>query len=323
MPRFFIHHVTKYTYPEAVRDSANQIMLYPIKDENQEVQSQQITITGEPFVEQFKDYYGNEVGSFMHIAPHKELRIDSNIAVITKAIKFPTDEIAIELQWDHLIQIKNIVPFIDFLKQENFNALPEVKQIADAGFYKSVSVYVAVQQLNTYVYQNFQYIKGITSVETTLDEVWNLRAGVCQDFAHMLLVMLRLLNIPARYVSGYVCPFDHNLRGEGATHAWVEAYIPFYGWLGLDPTNNCIVSDGHVRLAIGRSFSDCSPVKGSYKGTAKQILEVGVSVSGEEGQATKDVNAILTQQAVSSNLNEGAGDDNSYRRHMQMVQQQQ
>ena len=323
MPRFFIHHVTKYSYPEAVRDSANQIMLYPIKDENQEVQSQRLTITGEPFVEQYKDYYGNEAGSFMNIAPHKELRIDSNIVVITKAIRFPTDEIAIELQWDHLIQIKYVAPYIDFLKQEFFDALPEVKQIADAGFYKSVSVFVAVQQLNTYVFENFQYIQGITSVETTLDEVWKLRAGVCQDFAHMLLVMLRLLNIPARYVSGYVCPHDHNLRGEGATHAWVEAYIPFYGWLGLDPTNNCIVSDGHVRLAIGRSFSDCSPVKGTYKGTAKQVLEVGVSVSLEDGLVSKEVAMILTPQAVTSNLEDGAGDDNSYRRHMQMVQQQQ
>jgi transglutaminase-like putative cysteine protease len=323
MPRFFIHHVTKYSYPEAVRDSANQIMLYPIKDENQEVQSQRLTITGEPFVELYKDYYGNEAGSFMNIAPHKELRIDSNIVVITKAIKFPTDEVAIELQWDHLIQIKFVAPYIDFLKQEFFDALPEVKQIADAGFYKSVSVFVAVQQLNTYVFENFQYIKGITSVETTLDEVWKLRAGVCQDFAHMLLVMLRLLNIPARYVSGYVCPHDHNLRGEGATHAWVEAYIPFYGWLGLDPTNNCIVNDGHVRLAIGRSFSDCSPVKGTYKGTAKQVLEVGVSVSLEDGQISKEVAIILTPQAVTSNLEDGAGDDNSYRRHMQMVQQQQ
>jgi len=178
MPRFYIHHITKYTYPEPVRDSANQIMLYPIKDENQEVQSQRLDITGEPFVEQFKDYYGNDVGSFMHIAPHKELRIDSNIVVITKAIKLPPDDVAIELQWNHLEQIKYAVPFIDFLKQENFIALPEVKQIADAGFYKSVSVFVAVQQLNTYVYENFQYIKGITSVETTLDEVWKLRAGV-------------------------------------------------------------------------------------------------------------------------------------------------
>ncbi len=323
MPRFFIHHVTKYTYPEPVRDSANQIMLYPIKDENQEVQSQRVQITGEPFVELFRDYYGNEAGSFMNIAPHTELRIDSHIAVITKPIKFPTDEIAIEQQWDHLIQIRHIVPFIDFLKQEYFDALPEVKQIADAGFYKSVSVYVAVQQLNNYVYDNFQYIKGITSVETTLDEVWKLRAGVCQDFAHMLLVMLRLLNIPARYVSGYVCPHDGNMRGEGATHAWVEAYIPFYGWLGLDPTNNIIVSDGHVRLAIGRNFSDCSPVKGTYKGTAKQTLEVGVSVSTEDTAAPKPVLAVLTPQDEKGSLTEGSGDANSYRRHMQMVQQQQ
>ena len=259
----------------------------------------------------------------MNISPHKELKIESTISVVTKPINLPADNIAIEEQWNHLYQIRNIVPFVDFLKQENFVALPEVKQVADSGFYKSVSVFVAVQQLTKYVYENFKYIKGITSVETTVDEVWQLKAGVCQDFAHMLLVMLRLLNIPARYVSGYVCPRDHNLRGEGATHAWVEAYIPFYGWIGLDPTNNCVVNDLHVRLAIGRNFSDCSPVKGTYKGTAKQTLEVGVSVSHEDGMVSKEVAAILTPQAIKISLKEGFGDDNSYRRYMQMVQQQQ
>lgn len=258
MPRFIIHHVTKYTYQEPVRDSANQIMLFPVNDEYQEVKNQQLNITGEPMVEIFTDYYGNEAGSFMHIEPHTELMIDSTIVIITKAKMLPADDLAIEEQWSHLYHIRHVVTFIDFLKQENFLALDEVKKIADAGFYKSVSVFVAVQQLNTFVYQNFKYIKGITSIETTLDEIWKLRAGVCQDFAHILLVMLRLLGIPARYVSGYVCPHDNNLRGEGATHAWVEAYIPFYGWLGLDPTNNCIVNDLHVRLAIGRNFSDCS-----------------------------------------------------------------
>ena len=323
MPRFIINHVTKYTYPTPVRDSANQIMLYPVKDENQEVQSQRISITGEPFVELFKDYYGNEAGSFMNIAPHQELKIESTIAVVTKPQLLPADNAPIEEQWDHLHEIRHVVPFIDFLKQEYFIALPEVKQIADEGFYKSVSVFVAAQQLNNYVFDNFQYIKGITSVETTLDEVWQLRAGVCQDFAHMLLVMLRLLCVPARYVSGYVCPRNNNLRGEGATHAWVEAYIPFYGWLGLDPTNNCVVNDLHVRLAIGRNFSDCSPVKGTYKGTAKQTLEVGVSVSHEDGLVSKGVAAILTPQAITVSLNEGSGDDNSYRRYIQMVQQQQ
>jgi transglutaminase-like putative cysteine protease len=298
-------------------------MLFPIKDEYQEVQSQQLNITGEPVVEIFTDYYGNETGSFMHIEPHTELLIDSTVAVITRAKVLPADDIAIGEQWSHLYQIRHVVPFIDFLKQENFVALDEVKKIADAGFYKSVSVFVAVQQLNTYVYQNFKYIKGITSVETTLDEIWKLRAGVCQDFAHILLVMLRLLGIPARYVSGYVCPHDNNLRGEGATHAWVEAYIPFYGWLGLDPTNNCIVNDLHVRLAIGRNFSDCSPVKGTYKGTAKQALEVGVSVSHEDGTVAKQVSAVLMPQVITVKLNEDGTINNSYRKYMEMMQQQQ
>jgi len=323
MPRFFIHHITKYTYLEPVRDSANQIMLYPIKDENQEVQSQKLIISGEPKIETFRDYYGNEVGSFMNTTPHKELQIESHISVVTKPIIFPTDKIEVESQWENLLKIKNTVPFIDFLKQENFTALPEVKQIADSGFYNTVSVYVAVQQLNKYVFENFKYIKGITSIETTLDEIWKLRAGVCQDFAHILLVMLRLLNIPARYVSGYVCPHDNNQRGEGATHAWVDAYIPFYGWIGLDPTNNCIVNDSHVRLAIGRKFSDCSPVKGTYKGTAKQTLEVGVAVSLEDKAQWNETPAILTSQAAPLSTVEENFESNSYQKYMQMIQQQQ
>src|SRR6266581_1374290 len=107
---------------------------------------------------------------------------------------------------------------------------------------------------------------------------------VCQEFAHMVLVMLRMINIPARYVSGYVCPNKNGMRGEGATHAWVEAYIPFYGWLGIDPTNNSLTSHLHVRLAVGRSFSDVSPVKGTYKGTSRHVLEVGVTVAYENGE---------------------------------------
>lgn len=326
MPRFLIHHVTKYTYPEPVRDSANQMMLYPIKDEYQDVQSQKITISDEPFVEVYKDYYGNEIGSFMNITPHTQLRIDSNISVITKARELPADDKPAEVQWHYLQEIQYIIPYIDFLKQEYFSKLNEVKEIADPELFKDKTVYQTVQELNERVYNDFKYIKGITTVETTLDEIWNLKAGVCQDFAHILLVMLRLLNIPARYVSGYVCPKDSSLRGEGATHAWVEAYIPYYGWLGIDPTNNCMVNDLHVRLAIGRNFSDCSPMKGNYKGTAKQTLEVGVSVSYEDGQVHKEEASVLTPNVVEASLRddtENSDNSNSYRRYMQMVQQQQ
>src|SRR6188768_1964773 len=105
MPRFIIHHVTKYTYPEPVRDSANQIMLFPVKDENQFVENQQLYITGEPKVEIFKDYYGNEVGSFMNISAHTELRIDSTITIVTKPVILPFDEASADVQWNHLYEL--------------------------------------------------------------------------------------------------------------------------------------------------------------------------------------------------------------------------
>jgi transglutaminase-like putative cysteine protease len=320
MPRFIIHHVTKYSYQAAVRDSANQIMLFPIKDENQELLNQQLVISGMPTVEVYRDYYGNQVGSFMNVDPHKELLIDSKIEIITKARLLPSEEIPVDAQWNYLEEIYHSVPFIDFLKLEGFAAKDDAKKIADTEKVKGNSVFSTANALNEYVYKNFKYIKGVTNTETKLDEIWSLKAGVCQDFAHILLMMLRLIDIPARYVSGYVCPRDKHLRGEGATHAWVEAYIPFYGWLGFDPTNNCVVNDLHVRLAVGRSFSDCSPVKGTYRGTSTHILEVGVSVSYEDGVTPNEISATLKAQAPSVVV---AGTNNSYRRYIEQQQQQQ
>jgi len=320
MPRFIIHHVTKYSYQAAVRDSANQIMLFPIKDENQEVLNQQLVISGMPTLETYRDYYGNQVGTFMNVDPHKELLIDSKIEIITKERLLPSEDIPVDAQWNYLKEIHYTVPFIDFLKQESFAAVNEAKKITDIEQSKNISVFAAAKELNEYVYKNFKYIKGITNVETKLDEIWTLKAGVCQDFAHILLMMLRLLNIPARYVSGYVCPRDKHLRGEGAKHAWVEAYIPFYGWLGFDPTNNCVVNDLHVRLAVGRSFSDCSPVKGTYRGTSAHTLEVGVSVSYEDGITPSEISATLKAQAPTVVI---TGTTNSYRRFIEQQQQQQ
>jgi len=321
MPQFKIHHVTRYTYEVPVRDSANHIILFPIKDEYQTVLKQDLTITGEPAVDIYKDYYGNEVGSFMFAESHSELKIDSKIEVVTKSRPLPEDAVPKEEQWKSLQAIKYQVPFIDFLKQESCEVVHEIKRDTQVGQHLQVTPLTAALKLNEYVYQEFQYIKGVTSVETTPDEIWRLKAGVCQDFAHILLVMLRLTGIPARYVSGYICPNRSGMRGEGATHAWVEAYIPNYGWLGLDPTNNCFVNDLHVRLAVGRNFSDCSPVKGTYKGTSNHSLEVGVSVSYEDGQTQDDQATILKPHPITNGGNKT--DENSYRKYMEMIQQQQ
>lgn len=318
MPRFDIHHITKYTYEGPVTDSANQIVLFPVKDEYQEVLEHELTISGEPPVEVYEDYYGNEVGSFTLAESHSALTIDSRLEVITKPRPVLNDEADKEAQWALLEQLRWQVPYIDFLKQEQFDSLAEVLESICPQKARRQTPLEAALQLRTYVYDHFKYIKGVTSVESTLDEVWKLKAGVCQDFAHILLVFLRQIQIPSRYVSGYICPNQNGMRGEGATHAWIEAYIPFNGWVGLDPTNNCIVNDLHVRLAVGRSFSDCSPVKGTYKGTAGQKLEVGVSVSYESGQRAEDHVTILTQLPSTNGM-----ETNSYRRYMEMQQQQQ
>jgi transglutaminase-like putative cysteine protease len=136
----------------------------------------------------------------------------------------------------------------------------------------------------------------------------------------MLLLMLRMSGIPARYVSGYICPKNHELRGEGATHAWVDAYIPYYGWLGLDPTNNCIVSDRHVRLAVGRSFSDCTPVKGTYKGSAEHTLEVSVTI--QNGVVKSEKEKEEPTPTFSYQVKNPVVPENSYRRYLEMQQQQ-
>ncbi len=320
MPRFNIHHITRYTYEGPVRDSANQIVLFPVKDEYQEVLKHDLTISNDPVLEVHKDYYGNEVGSFTSAEPHTSLTIDSKVEVITKPRPAVVDFMDPQEQWAQLGQLKWQVPYIDFLKQEQFASLAEV--LASVCPDRSQTPLQAAVQLKTYIYDNFKYIQGVTSVETTLDEVWKLKAGVCQDFAHMLLVFLREIQIPARYVSGYICPNRNGMRGEGATHAWIEAFIPSNGWVGLDPTNDCFVGDLHVRLAVGRSFSDCSPVKGTYKGTAGQKLEVGVSVSYENGVAGDNEVAVMAEQPTTNESGTVDG-KNSYQRYLEMMQQQQ
>jgi transglutaminase-like putative cysteine protease len=132
-----------------------------------------------------------------------------------------------------------------------------------------------------------------------------------------MLVMLRMVGIPARYVSGYICPRDQELRGEGATHAWVEAYIPVHGWIGLDPTNNCIAGDRHVRLAVGRHFTDCTPVKGTYKGSSQHTLEVSVAIQNDTQKIYEPTTPLFSYQVQ----NPGET-DNSYRRFMEIQQQQ-
>jgi len=316
MPKFKIRHITKYSYEVPVRDSANQIILYPLKDEYQDVIQHQITVTGDVPVEIHTDYFGNEVGTFTHSKPHHDLSIDSRLVVVTRPKELPSDKTSAAKQWEELAKLKTQFQFMDFLRQESFDGVAEANTVVDQVREKKLTPLASALELCSYVFNHFTYKKGITTVESTLDEIWKIKTGVCQDFAQVLLAMLRLSGIPARYVSGYICPSKNGMRGEGATHAWVEAYIPFYGWLGIDPTNNCMVNDNHVRLAVGRNFSDCSPVKGTYRGTSEHTLEVVVSVAYEDGHTTEGPHEMVEHEPINS------VSKNSYRRHQEIQMQQ-
>lgn len=313
MAKFKIHHITRYTYEVPVRDSANQIMLYPIDDAHQEVILHRLTVTGNPVIEEHRDVFLNRIGTFTHAKPHQELVIDSRLEVNTTPHAMPDDATPAPAQWKSLEEVRFKIPFVDFMRDEAFGYVAEARAVLHQ-IPAQATPLQAANFLCEYVYKHFTYQKGITTVETTLDEIWTIKSGVCQDFAHILLALLRLRGIPARYVSGYICPNKNGMRGEGATHAWVEAYIPFYGWLGLDPTNNCIAHENHVRLAVGKNFADCSPVRGTYRGTSQHTLEVVVTVSYENDVEVSDTAALPASMPYVRN---------SYHHHQQMQQQQQ
>jgi len=137
-----------------------------------------------------------------------------------------------------------------------------------------------VQRLMHLVNGRLEYVPGVTTVETTVVDVLGEPRGVCQDFAHLLIGLCRSVAIPARYVSGYiVADAGGPRRGTGASHAWVEAFTPTHGWRGFDPTNDLVASAYHVKLAIGRDYSDIPPHRGSFRGPAQEVLSVAVSTA--------------------------------------------
>lgn len=206
MPTFYIKHLTKYNYTNIVIDSASQIMLYPIADEFLKVTSQNIKVNSNPQIATRVDFYNNTVGSFMLIEPHDYLSIVSEIEVITTEKMYPNDSKPVKAQWEFLKTITHKPEFIDFLKYKTFDGTNEIFELIESKNLEVLSPYRIVLEFCEYIYTNFKYIQGITSVDSKLDHVWKLKAGVCQDFTNILLQMVRMLGIPARYVSGYICP---------------------------------------------------------------------------------------------------------------------
>ncbi|WP_269686212.1 transglutaminase family protein [Flavobacterium lacustre] len=295
MALFNIIHITKYQYNWPIKESINEIRLFPHNFENQDVLQHQLLINNDPEIEISKDYYGNCVGNFNTIEAHTEMTIESRMIVrVNHSLKIPEIESTTVADLAH--EKQNSVMLLRLCYPEVIKKENEIYAILNEIDYTNKSIIEIAQQCNTYIFNNFTYSKGITNIETTIDEILEIRKGVCQDFAHVLLQLLRTAGIPSRYVSGYICPNEGGLRGEGATHAWVEIYSPNQGWLGLDPTNNIWTMDNHVKLSVGRNFYDCTLVKGTFKGLSKQTLSVSVSIGYEDGRKFEEINNVQLEK---------------------------
>lgn len=325
MPKFYIKHITKYEYAAPVTDSANQVILKPESNENQDIINYSIKTIPGSVIEYYTDYFGNQIGSFSVREPHSKLGIVAEIEVVTKDIPRPTSTMPIAEQWQTLDKIENELGFWDFVKAESYASKAFLENVVnEISENKTKDVLATIADVCLYIYNNYQYQQGVTNVETFIDEIISLKAGVCQDFAHLMAEMLRLLKIPARYISGYLCPAGTSLRGEGATHAWIEAYVPGYGWVGVDPTNDCYVNASHVKIAYGRSFKDCTPVKGTYKGTSNHVLTVSVLVNKDKQDNSYSLLDDAPNPVYVSTVEEPEiKERNSYQRFIEMQQQQQ
>lgn len=295
MSVFTIHHITRYDYDRPVKESVNEIKIFPFVSPEQEVLHHELIITGQPEILTFTDYWGNKTGCFNLLQPHKEMVIESKLTVRTAIAPEPIisapsyvynleEAIGNDL---HLLELVRTAP----------SSSEAMMQSYIASFYSpDKTIDQIVKDCCAFIFTDFTYIKGITTIETTVDEIVAQKAGVCQDFAHVMLELLRMIGIPSRYVSGYICPNKNGMRGEGATHAWVEAFVPNHGWIGIDPTNKVWATNNHVKLAVGRDFSDCTPAKGTFKGPARQSLSVYVSVGYEDGHVFEEINAVKMQK---------------------------
>ena len=301
MAIFKIHHITKYEYDNPVVDSVNEIRIFPYACAEQELLHMELNISYSPDVEVFHDYWRNKCGIFSLISPHKALIIESRAIIRTTL----SNQLQIDFHSDFKqlrAEVENNLSLIELTYPDTIGNQAAIDRIVSRLTKDGESVAAVVERCGEYIFKHFKYVKGITTIETTVDEILQYKSGVCQDFAHLMLQILRSAGIPSRYVSGYICPNKNGMRGEGATHAWVEAYIPGYGWAGIDPTNNVWVTNTHVKLAVGRNFDDCSPVKGTFRGNTKQHLSVYVSVGYEDGHVFEGTSNVKQEQLPGTTL---------------------
>jgi transglutaminase-like putative cysteine protease len=271
--RWKIQHTTRYTYAAPVRDSFNEVRLQPCSNAHQTVDFFLLKVLPATRLRQYRDFYANCVHHFEIPEPHATLSIESSLEVTTHPQKaLPLDARPAPLAVLKSVKVERCYDFI--LESRYVDTAPETWRLAIDATQGEDDVWQGALRLMDFVHTSLKYENNSTHVHTHMREVLALQRGVCQDFAHVMLGLCRALRMPALYVSGYLAT-----ETASATHAWMEVFVPGFGWQGLDPTHNRLVDENYVKIAVGRDYADVPPVSGTYKGTLDRVMNVEVKTS--------------------------------------------
>jgi transglutaminase-like putative cysteine protease len=286
--KLHVLHRTRFKYGASVHESFNEARLQPISTGGQVCHSFVLKVLPTSRLSHYLDFHLNCVHLFEVNQPHAELTVEAN-SVVTTPDQPVLGAATAPAPLERLAECARLERCYDFLQSSTYvEVSAELWRLAIDATEGQTDTWQAAQAIMRHIHREFRYQAGATHAHTHMRDVLKSRTGVCQDFAHVMLGLCRALKIPARYVSGYLYngPADQ-LKGAQATHAWVEVYVLGHGWCGLDPTNARLTDGHYVRVATGRDFADVSPLKGTYRGTAKRELFVDVLVSRlEESEPT-------------------------------------
>ena len=279
--RYHIEHLTSYYYQSPAKGCVMSVCLRPRQDERQKIIGFSLDIqpAAEPSDE--IDFLGNHHHVFNIHRRHQQLSIVVG-SDIELSVPQPLPDRLPADSWQTIEQQKNSFDYWHFTHpSELTNPSPRLQEfISEQGIAKQADPLTSILALNDLLYEHFTYQPGSTSVSSTIDHILQSRRGVCQDYAHVMLAIVRGWGIPARYVSGYLWTSGDSKEQSPTTasHAWIECLLPEIGWVGFDPTNCTVNDDRHVRIAIGRDYRDVAPTRGVLQGGGKTELEVSVRI---------------------------------------------
>jgi transglutaminase-like putative cysteine protease len=290
--KYNISHTTRYQYGESASLSHNELYLTPRNTPHQTCASEKIKLSPPPSsISRHRDFFGNTVTTTTTDSPHTLLEITAtseialNVPKPIQADQTPAWEQAKKIIWNHAMA-EDLDAFQYVFASPMVPVDDRFVQWTRDLFLPGVPILSAAIALTHKIFTEFKYDPQATTTTTPVETSFDIKRGVCQDFAHIQLACLRSLGLSARYVSGYLHtqppPGKPKLTGADASHAWVSLYIPETGWVDLDPTNNVIPTDQHLTLAWGRDYNDVTPVRGTVLGGGQHQLSVVVDVAAND-----------------------------------------